>query len=148
MGFEFGQIILQQKTKAPEETLRGLFSSYIKKRFRPLEIRELSIFNEQGYEISLPVTSGQLRIYYEDTKPKLKDMERDNRSPFEFSRKNLYQRIYKNLENRYIRMIANKLQDTLKRNHIKFLAVGKYEQKVVKSLLWNEMGMLLSLIHI
>ena len=30
MGFEFGQIILQQKTKAPEETLRGLFS-YIKK---------------------------------------------------------------------------------------------------------------------
>lgn len=142
MGFEFGQIILQQKTKAPEETLRGLFSSCIKKRFRPLEIREISIFNVQGYEISLPVTFGQLRVYYEDTKPKLKDMERDNRSHFEFSRKNLYQRIYKNLENRYIRLIGNKLQDTLKRNHIKFLAVGKYEQKAVKSLLWNEMGMI------
>ncbi len=142
MGSEFGQIILQQKKKAPKETLWGLFSSYIKRIFQPLDIEEIFVFDVKGYEISLPITPGELKVYYQQTKPKLKDMERKTNCQFEISRKYLFQLIYNSLENGYIRLLGKKLKETLKKHHIKYLSVGKYEQRAVRSLLWNEVGMI------
>ena len=142
MGSEFGQIILQQKKKAPEETLRSLFSSYIKRVFQPLDIQETVVFGVRGYVVSLPITLGELKVYYEKTKPKLKDIERETKRPFMFSRKHLLRITYNNLQNCYIRLLGRKLKEALKKYHIKYLSIGKYEQRAVKSLLWNEVGMI------